>query len=59
MCGGGKCSILLLRLVARCLEIYIYILSVYSPFSDRVGLNRMYMKHFKFSFYVLNLHFRP
>ena len=34
MCGGDVRSILLLHLVVRCLET-IYILSVYSPFSDR------------------------
>ena len=48
MCGGGMSSILLLPFVARCLEtiyIYIYISSVYSPFSDKNRNRCMYMAH--------------
>ena len=40
MCGGGVSSILLLPLVARCLEtIYVCIYSCHSAIGKRVGIN--------------------
>ena len=46
MCGGGVRSIVLLPLVARCLEIiYIYVYGAffYVCFGDRVGSVGMYV----------------